>query len=339
MTATMPRGPESLADDRRRLTDAAHGLQPMPEASEFERELVAGLSARPRSISPKFFYDTTGSQLFDRICDLPEYYPTRTEFGLLTAHAAEMTALFPPQADLIEFGAGSVTKVRLLLDAWAARGRFIPLDISAEHLHASAAQLRADYPGLEVLPLAADFTRPLALPHGDRRVGFFPGSSIGNLGPVAAVRFLRQAAQCLTGGGLLIGVDLVKDPAVLHRAYNDAAGVTAAFNRNLLQRANRELGADFDVEAFDHYAFYDPLRQRVEMHLVSRRRQIVHVAGQAFEFAQGESLHTENSHKYTVEGFRELAEQAGFVPGPVWMDDEERFSVHWLATPSLPALG
>ena len=329
MTATLPW-------QRQLASDAVPGITHPPQSSEFERELVAALSARPRSISPKFFYDTAGSQLFDRICDLPEYYPTRTEFGLLSVHAAEMTALFPAHADLIEFGAGSVTKVRLLLDAWRARGRFLPLDISAEHLHASAAQLRADYPGLEVLPLAADFTRPLALPASSRRVGFFPGSSIGNLGPVAAVRFLRQAAQCLTGGGLLVGVDLVKDPAVLHQAYNDAAGVTAAFNRNLLVRANRELGTDFDVEAFHHYAFYDPLRQRVEMHLVSRRRQSVQLAGQRFEFEEGESLHTESSHKYTVDGFRLLAEEAGFVPGPVWTDPERRFSVHWLATPGLP---
>jgi len=300
--------------------------------SDFERELVAALSARPRSISPKFFYDTAGSRLFDRICDLPEYYPTRTEFGLLADHGPEMASHFADGADLVEFGAGSLTKVRLLLDAWERPGRFIPVDISAEHLHQSAAPLRAEYPGLEVLPIAADFTRPLSLPAAERRVGFFPGSSIGNLGPVAAVRFLRQAAQCLPSGGLLVGVDLVKDPATLHRAYNDAAGVTAAFNRNLLVRANRELGADFDVAAFDHYAFYDPLQQRVEMHLVSRRTQTVTVADQCFEFAEGESLHTENSHKYTVEGFRQMARRAGFTPGPVWVDDARLFSVHWLAT-------
>ncbi|KQV97556.1 L-histidine N(alpha)-methyltransferase [Rhizobacter sp. Root1221] len=305
-----------------------------PETTEFEREMMAALSAHPRSISPKYFYDTAGSRLFDRICDLPEYYPTRTEFGLLARHGREMTALFGRGADLVEFGAGSVTKVRLLLDAWEHPGRFIPVDISADHLHESAALLHRDYPHLQVLPLAADFTRPLTLPPHPRRVGFFPGSSIGNLGPVDAVRFLRQAFQALQGGGLLIGVDLVKDPARLHLAYNDSAGVTAAFNRNLLVRANRELGAGFDVEAFDHYAFYEPMHQRVEMHLVSRRAQTVSVGGRLFEFAEGESLHTENSHKYTVDGFRQLACRAGFLPGPVWVDPEHLFSVHWLAAPA-----
>jgi len=320
MSATMPL-PALTPQDRRNSPP-----------SDFERELVAALSARPRSISPKFFYDTAGSRLFDRICDLPEYYPTRTEFGLLADHGPDMVSHFADGADLVEFGAGSLTKVRLLLDAWERPGRFIPVDISAEHLHQSAAPLRAEYPGLEVLPIAADFTRPVSLPAAERRVGFFPGSSIGNLGPETAVRFLRQAAQSLPGGGLLVGVDLVKDPAMLHRAYNDAAGVTAAFNRNLLVRANRELGADFDVDAFDHYAFYDPLQQRVEMHLVSRRAQTVTVGDQCFDFAQGESLHTENSHKYTLEGFRQMARRAGFTPGPAWVDDQQLFSVHWLAT-------
>ena len=184
------------------------------------------------------------------------------------------------------------------------------------------------------MPLAADFTRPLALPPHTRRIGFFPGSSIGNLGPIAAVRFLRQTLQSLLGGGLLIGVDLIKDPARLHAAYNDSAGVTAAFNRNLLVRANRELGAGFDVDAFDHYAFYEPVQQRVEMHLISRRAQTVCVGGRLFEFAEGESLHTENSHKYTVDGFRQLARRAGFTPGAAWVDDEHLFSVHWLAAPA-----
>jgi len=320
MSATLPLSPVAATE------------RPASPPSEFERELVAALSAHPRSVSPKFFYDAAGSRLFDRICDLPEYYPTRTEFGLLADHGPEMVSHFGDGADLVEFGAGSLTKVRLLLDAWAHPGRFIPVDISAEHLHQSAAQLRAEYPGLEVLPVAGDFTRPLSLPPAPRRVGFFPGSSIGNLGSEAAVRFLRQAAQALPGGGLLVGVDLVKDPATLHRAYNDAAGVTAAFNRNLLVRANRELGADFDLEAFDHYAFYDPLQQRVEMHLVSRRAQTVTVGDHTFHFAQGESLHTENSHKYTLEGFRQLARRAGFTPGPAWVDEQQLFSVHWLAT-------
>jgi len=303
------------------------------ECSEFESELTAALIMRPRSIAPKFFYDTAGSRLFDRICDLPEYYPTRTEFALLARHAPEMAALMGTGADLVEFGAGSLTKVRLLLDALEQPRRFIPVDISADHLHAGAAMLRADYPGLDVKPLAADFTQPLALPPSHRRVGFFPGSSIGNFSPDEAVQFLRMAATSLRGGGMLVGVDLVKDPAVLHRAYNDSAGVTAAFNRNLLLRANRELGCDFDAEQFAHYAFYDPRQRRVEMHLVSRRRQVVTLRGQRFEFADGESLHTENSYKFTVEGFQSLALRAGFHPQRVWCDAENQFSIHWLTLP------
>ena len=325
MRATTPLPPHVASELR-------PGAPPM--VTDFEREMLVALSTRPKCISPKYFYDAAGSRLFDRICDLPEYYPTRTEVGLLARHAREMTALFGPGADLVEFGAGSVTKVRLLLDAWEHPGRFIPVDISAEHLADASAQLCRDYPGLQVMPLAADFTRPLALPPQTRRIGFFPGSSIGNLGPIAAVRFLRQTLQSVLGGGLLIGVDLVKQPARLHAAYNDSAGVTAAFNRNLLVRANLELGAGFDVDAFDHYAFYEPVQQRVEMHLVSRRAQTVCVAGRAFEFAEGESLHTENSYKYTIDGFRQLARRAGFMPGAVWADDERLFSVHWLAAPA-----
>jgi len=296
----------------------------------FELELRAALSVRPRRIAPKFFYDAEGSRLFDRICELPEYYPTRVEVGLLTRHAFEMAELIGPGADLVEFGAGSATKVRLLLDALVRPKRFIPIDISADHLQASAAQLRLDYPGLDVQPLAADFTHPFSLPPSLRRVGFFPGSSIGNFDPLQAVNFLRLLRGHLAGGGLLIGVDLIKEPDTLHRAYNDAAGVTAAFNRNLLTRANRELGTDFIPEQFAHHALYDPVQQRIEMHLVSRRRQTVHLRDQAFEFAEGESLHTENSWKYSVEGFQDLARSAGYVPGPVWVDPERLFSVHWL---------
>lgn len=305
--------------------------------SDFARHLLAGLDARPRSIPPKFFYDAAGSALFDRICDLPEYYPTRTELGILAADAARIAACIGPQADIVEFGAGSTRKVRLLLDALDAPRRFVPVDISAEHLHAAARRLQADYPRLVVHPVVADYSSAPPLPPPDgasRRVGFFPGSSIGNFTPDEAVRFLLGAARLLRGGGLLIGVDLVKDPALLHAAYNDAAGVTAEFNRNLLVRANRELGADFEPDRFDHYAFYEPVRQRIEMHLVSRVEQRVRVCGRTFEFAAGETLHTENSYKYTVAGFRALAGRAGFVPGPVWCDPAGFFSVHWLQAPA-----
>jgi dimethylhistidine N-methyltransferase len=304
----------------------------------FASDMLEGLRARPRSVPPKYFYDAAGSKLFDRICALEEYYPTRTETALLARHAEAIADCIGPDAELVEFGAGSLRKVRLLLAALRAPRRYVPIDISAEHLQAEATALRAEYPALEVAPLAADFTRGVRLPAGKgteaaRRVGFFPGSSIGNFTPQEAGRFLQAAARLLQGGGLLIGVDLVKDPAVLHRAYNDAQGVTAAFNKNLLVRANRELGASFVLDAFDHYAFYNPAERRIEMHLVSRRGQAVRVAGEFFEFAPGESLHTENSYKYGIESFRSLARSAGFVPGPVWCDDAGLFSVHWLAAP------
>lgn len=310
------------------------------DAGDFARALLAGLAQRPRAVAPKFFYDAAGSALFDRICELPEYYPTRTELEILSRHARAMADCIGRDAELVEFGAGSSRKVRLLLDALEGRGvrRYVPVDISVEHLAGAVARLRADYPGLEVLPLAADFTRPLGLPGrggapAARRVGFFPGSSIGNFTPAEAEAFLRTTAPLLAGGGLLIGVDLVKDPAVLHAAYNDAEGVTAAFNLNLLARANRELGADFDLDGFAHYAYYEPRLRRVEMHLHSRRAQRVRVCGRAFDFAEGESLHTENSCKYSVEGFRALARRAGFAPGAVWCDDRRWFSVHWLQGP------
>lgn len=299
--------------------------------------LLDGLRRTPRSVPPKFFYDAAGSALFDRICELPEYYPTRTEIALLARHGREMAECVGAGADLVEYGAGSLRKVRLLLDALHQPARYVPIDLSAEHLLQHARQLAADHPGLRVEPLVADFSAELVLPDlppaARRRIGFFPGSSIGNFTPEEALAFLRQAAGALAGGGLLIGVDLVKDPAVLHRAYNDAAGVTAAFNKNLLARANRELGADFDLAAFDHYAFYDPSQQRIEMHLLSRQRQVVAVCGERVVFDEGQTLHTENSCKYTVDGFRRLARAAGFEPQAVWTDDARLFSVHWLAAP------
>lgn len=308
------------------------GAQPL---SEFGRELQAGLSRRARSVSPKFFYDVEGSALFDRICELPEYYPTRTELGILTDCAAEIAQQIGPNAEIIEFGAGSLTKVRLLLDALETPRRYLPIDISGEHLEAAAERLRADYPQLVVQPVAADYTMPLVLPApgegAGRRVGFFPGSTLGNFTPDEALNFLQLAARLLRGGGLLLGVDLVKDPALLHAAYNDAQGVTAAFNLNLLRRANAELGADFDLDAFDHAAFYNAPLQRIEMHLVSRCAQSVVLNGETFAFAEGETLHTEHSHKFTVDGLRSLAVRAGFRPVAVWTDPERLFSVHWLA--------
>ena len=308
------------------------------EADEFASEFKAGLRARPRQIPPKFFYDAAGSALFDQICELEEYYPTRTELGILREHAIDMAARIGPNAEIIEYGAGSSRKVRILLDALEKPQRFVPIDISGEHLHASASVLRTAYPLLDVRPVVADFTRPVALPprlpgHG-QRVGFFPGSSVGNFDPHEAWRFLRQLATQLRGGGLLIGTDLIKDPAILHAAYNDAAGVTAAFNRNLLTRVNRELGADFEVDDFAHYAFYNALEQRIEMHLISRRDQQVRIGSERFDFREGDTIHTENSYKFTVEGFRDLAAEAGFRPAATWCDPRRWFCLHWLEAPA-----
>ena len=314
--------------------------QPAAGTLEFERDLIQGLSKKPRSVSPKYFYDAAGSALFDRICELPEYYPTRTELGILDRHAGAIAECVGSRVDIVEFGAGSLEKIRLLLDAFGrndAPCRFYPIDISAEHLEHAASRLRADYPWLHVHPVAADYMKDGVLAALDapsaRRVGFFPGSTIGNFSRNEALEFLRLAARLLEGGGLLVGVDLVKAPDVLHRAYNDRQGVTAAFNLNLLRRANEELGADFDLRQFAHYAFYEPVKQRIEMHLISRRAQAVHVGGETFVFDEGESIHTESSHKFTIDGFRALAASAGFVPGPVWTDEARLFSVHWLESP------
>jgi len=304
------------------------------EGCAFARDLLQALAQRPRRISPKWFYDARGSQLFDRICELPEYYPTRTELGILTRRAGEIAHHIGPGAEIVEFGAGSLVKVRLLLDALASPRRYLPIDISGEHMEGAARVLRADYPGLAVQPIVADYTRPFALPARlpgqGRRVGFFPGSTLGNFEPEEALAFLQQAARLLRGGGLLLGVDLVKRPELLHAAYNDAQGVTAAFNLNLLARANAELGADFDLAAFDHAAFYNAPMHRIEMHLQSRRAQSVTLQGRRFAFEEGETLHTEYSHKFTLDGLRALAVRAGFGIGPVWTDPERLFSVHWL---------
>ncbi|MDA7417389.1 L-histidine N(alpha)-methyltransferase [Xenophilus arseniciresistens] len=333
----------------RRQATALHGVPPQaephlhevssaPSAEQlarqaFARDLVQALDGQPRRISPKYFYDAAGSQLFDRICELPEYYPTRTELAILSQRAGEIARHIGPDAEIVEFGAGSLHKVRLLLDALPRAHGYVPIDISGEHLAQAAQRLRAERPGLAVRPVVADYSQPMRLPEaapGVRRVGFFPGSTLGNFDPAEAQAFLSRAAQLLRGGGLLLGVDLVKDPAVLHAAYNDSQRVTAAFNRNLLLRANAELGADFDVDAFAHSAFYNAPLARIEMHLQSLRAQTVHIGGVGWRFEEGETLHTENSHKFSVEGLRALALRAGFGIGPVWTDPERLFSVHWL---------
>jgi len=320
------------------LVADAHRPSVAASGSAFEHDLVAGLSASPRYVSPKYFYDVVGSTLFEQICELPEYYPTRTEMGLLSRHAADIATLAGPRAEVVEFGAGALQKIRLLLDAFDSPAGYLPIDISGDHLNAAAAALKRDYPALSIQPVVADYTQRLLLPApaagSGKRIGFFPGSTIGNFTPEEALRFLQLAAQVLRGGALLLGADLVKDPATLHAAYNDSDEVTAAFNLNLLARANRELGADFDLSQFAHHAFYNVPMKRIEMHLVSKRDQQVRLAGEVFDLPEGESIHTENSHKFTVNGLRQLAVQAGFTAGPAWVDDDGLFSLHWLQAPA-----
>ncbi len=310
-----------------------HRPQGVMADPDFVRALSVGLRQKPKSIPCRFFYDTAGSRLFDRICELPEYYPTRTELGLLAAHADEFAGLIGPGAEVVEFGAGSGDKVRLLLDALEQPAIYRPIDISGEFLLSAAQKLARDYHDLSVRPVIADFTQPIPLPAarpGTRRVGFFPGSTIGNFAPAEATRFLRGAARLLRGGGLLIGVDLVKDREVLCRAYDDSQGVTAAFNRNVLVRANQELGADFDLDRFAHRALFNEAHSRIEMHLVSQGAQCVRIGEEEFSFADGETIHTENSYKYSLEDFRRLAASAGFAPLHVWTDSDRLFSLHWL---------
>ncbi|WP_341990916.1 L-histidine N(alpha)-methyltransferase [Azorhizobium sp. AG788] len=314
-------------------------LAPSPDidaaSGSFAADLARGLAATPKRLAPKYFYDAVGSALFEDITELPEYYPTRTEVEILTTHAADIAALVPAGAALVEFGSGSSTKVRLLLSHLRDLSAYVPVDISRDFLEEAAQALRADVPGLTVLPVAADFTQPFALPDavwGRPLVGFFPGSTIGNFDPEDARRFLANAKDTLGAGAhMVVGVDLVKDPRVLHAAYNDAAGVTARFNLNLLHRANRELGTDFDVAAFSHRAVFNAPASRIEMHLVSRRPQVVHLNGRTFSFAEGENLHTESSYKYTAAGFTELAESAGWTSQAVLTDPAGLFSVHILA--------
>ncbi len=321
---------------------AFHDLHPRP--ADLRAEVLAGLSRPQRSLPPKLFYDRKGSRLFDAITELPEYYLTRTEIGILREHGAEMAERLGPGLTLIELGSGSSLKIRILLEALKP-AIYVPVDISREHLLGSAQALAEHFPDLAIRAVCADYSAPVDLALGTadlgRRAVFFPGSSIGNFEPDAAVALLARVAGLLgPGGRLLIGVDLIKDPAILNAAYNDAAGVTAAFNLNLLARIDRELGADFDLRAFAHRAFYNPLSApgpdagsglgRIEMHLVSLADQRVRIADRTFDFRQTETIHTESSYKYSLNGFRALAASAGFVPEQVWTDAQGLFSVHCL---------
>jgi L-histidine N-alpha-methyltransferase len=310
---------------------------PRPEGS-FLSDVVDGLSARPKRLSPKYFYDHAGSVLFDRICDLPEYYVTRTEAALLDEHVGSIAARLPAVCRVVEPGAGSGTKTRLLLRA-LGRDRcrsYVPVDIAGEFLHESAARMRADLPWLQVTPVAADFVSDFAVPPAAvPTVVFFPGSTIGNFDPPDAARLLARLRRVAGRDGcVLLGVDLKKSPVLLHAAYNDAQGVTAAFNMNVLVRMNRELGADFELDAFEHHALYDPTHGRIEMHLVSRGRQTITIAGMRFEFADGESLCTERSYKYDLPGVARLAKRAGLVIGDAWTDRARHFAMLLLRSPA-----
>jgi dimethylhistidine N-methyltransferase len=296
----------------------------------FRADVLAGL-ARPRKRLPsKYFYDAEGSRLFDEITELDEYYPTRTELGIMRRHAGAMAERCGPRCLLVELGAGSLVKVRLLLDRLDRPAGYVPVDVSGDHLEAAAAALECDYQDLPILPVCADFTAAFPLPAvpAARRVVYFPGSTIGNFDPSEADALLRGIARLVgRGGGLLLGVDLRKDVAVLEAAYNDRRGVTAAFNRNLLVRINRELGADFDPAAFIHRAFFNRERSRIEMHLVSRSAQKVWVGGAAFAFRAGETIHTENSYKYDLDELTRRAARCGLHIRQAWTDENEYFAV------------
>lgn len=305
-----------------------------PQTSAFAHDVIEGLSRQPKRLSPKYFYDAAGSELFEQITRLPEYYPTRTELDILRARSADIKATLPKSAALVEFGAGATTKVRLLLNQ-CEFGAYVPVDISGDFLNAQACGLRADFPCLEVYPVTADFTAPFALPEAIRampKVGFFPGSTLGNFEPHEACAFLRSARDILGGRAqMLIGVDLEKDERLLYAAYNDAAGVTARFNLNVLARVDRELGGNFDLSTFTHRAIYNRERHRIEMHLISRTHQTVRILGRSFSFRAGESIHTESSYKYSLDRFAALARGSGWTPRASWTDAGGMFSVHVLA--------
>lgn len=296
-------------------------------------DVHTGLSAENKHIPPKYFYDGVGSQLFDRICELPEYYPTRTEIALLSQHKADFAELIGKNTVLFELGSGSSTKIRLLLDAVRPRA-YVPIDISKDHLLEAAGDIAAAFPWLDVYAICADLTQDWEMPFPEpsqKKLAFYPGSSIGNFTPEEATELLKRTARLVgPGGGFLIGVDLKKDPKILNAAYNDSKGITAAFNKNVLVRINQELGADFQLDTFEHSAFYCEQSGRIEMHLVSTLSQAVTVNGVRYMFEKGESIHTENSYKYHIDEFQSLVKASGFQPERVWTDSQDLFSIHFL---------
>jgi len=306
-----------------------------PAAHDDEREILAGLARSPKEISPKYFYDETGSKLFDEICELPEYYPTRTELGIMRQNITEIARLIGPHASVIEFGSGSSLKTRLLLEHLEQPAAYVPVDISREHLEVTAAQLARDFCDIEILPICADFMQAFDLPSPrrmpERNIIYFPGSTIGNFSSSQAAQLLGvMRTQAKSNGALLIGIDLKKSKDILESAYNDAAGVTAAFNLNLLTRMNREYGGNFIQDKFAHRAVYDEQHSRIEMRLISEEDQVIQLAGRRFEIGAGEYIVTEHSHKYSLERFTAMAADAGFAPGEYWTDPDELFGVLYL---------
>ena len=301
----------------------------------FRAEVLSGLQKLQKELPCMYFYDEQGSLLYERICTLEEYYIPRTEASIMETYIEEMVELLGPHVLLIEYGSGNCMKTRILLEHLRDLAAYVPIDISREQLLRVTRQLASDYPELEVLPVCADYTSSFELPvpkrPSNRVVVYFPGSTIGNFNPVSAKLFLQHiAVACGPDGGLLIGVDLKKDPTVLRHAYNDCQGVTAAFNLNLLERINRDLGCDFQLDWFEHYAFYNPREGRVEMHLVSLKDQIVHLDNVAIPFAKGESIWTESSYKFSLDEFEQVVDTAGFRVEHVWTDEQQWFSVQFL---------
>lgn len=316
--------------------DAVAFLDFAPEPEDFLGAVLAGLGGKPKTLPCKYFYDSQGARLFEAICALPEYYPTRTELSIIRASGPAIAAHVGPEATLVEFGSGSGRKTRALIDALDRPSAYVAIDIARTALLAATRALARERPGLDVVAICGDYGAPLALPpvgvHGvGRSVGLFLGSTIGNFEPREAVGFLESARRVIgPGGAMIVGADLRKERAVLEAAYNDSRGVTAEFNMNLLRRINRELGGNFELESFAHHAPYNEALGRIEMHLVSRKAQDVTIARRRFRFEADETIHTESSHKYTVEGFQALAREAGFEPRAVWLDRAGLFSLHML---------